>query len=180
MIKLAALALLSLQAANPDLSYKKEIGFSVQKPPKNEEWGFPEQGFFSNSQVVIAHKVDALTIDVYCQDKASGFSAYDPKAAADDAFKQISGFAGVTDVQRQPVKPSKLPGNGANGVQAHILDMSFKREGQAKELKMWNFVGKENQNFYRITLVGDEGMYKKHQKHVDYILSSVKIWKIPK
>jgi len=183
MVKVAAvLALLALQekGANPDLLYKKDVGVSIMKPPKNEEWGFPKDGFFSNSQLVVAHKVDTLTIDIYVQDKASGFSSYDPKAAADGEYKNISGFPGVTDVQRQPVKPSKLPGGGAGNVNCHILDMDFKREGQAKELKMWCFIAKENQNFVKITLVGDEGMYKKHQKHVDYILSSVKTWKLPK
>lgn len=176
------LMLLALQAApqNPDLLYKKEIGFSMMKPPKNEEWGFPEKGFFQGSAAVAAHKVDTLTIDVYCQDKAGGFSYYDPKDAADQAFKSLSTMNGVTDATRQPSKPSKLPGGGAGGVNCHIVDMAFKLEGTAKELKMWNFVGKENQNFYRITLVGDEGMYKKHQKQVDYILSTVRIWKLPK
>jgi len=183
MVKTAAiLALLALQekGANPDLLYKKDIGVSIMKPPKNEEWGFPDKGFFSNSQMVVSHKVDTVTIDIYVQEKAEGFSAYDPKAAADGAFKNISAFTGVTDVQRQPVKPSKLPGNGAGGVNAHILDMDFKLEGQKKELKMWCFVAKENQNFVKITLVGDEGMYKKHQKQVDFILSTVKTWKLPK
>lgn len=183
MAKLTALlSLMALQAApaNPDLLYKKEVGVSIMKPPKNEEWGFPAQGFFSNSQLVVSHKVDSLTIDIFVQDKASGFSAYDPKAAADGEFKNISSFPGVTDVQRQPVKPSKLPGGGANNVNAHILDMSFKREEQAKELKMFCFIAKESQNFVKITMVGDAGMYKKHQKSVDYILSSVKTWKLPK
>ena len=183
MAKVAAvLALLALQekGANPDLLYKKDVGVSIQKPPKNEEWGFPKDGFFSNSQLVVAHKVDTLTIDIYVQDKASGFSSYDPKAAADSEYKNISGFAGVTDVKREPVKPAKLPGNGAGGVNCHILDMDFKREGQAKELKMWCFIAKENQNFVKITLVGDEGMYKKHQKSIDYILSTIKTWKLPK
>lgn len=184
MAKAAAiLALLAMQAQqqqNPDLLYKKEVGVSIMKPPKNEEWGFPEQGFFSNSQLVVAHKVDTLTIDIFVQDKASGFSYFDPKAAADGEYKNISGFPGVTDVQRQPVKPTKLPGGGAGNVQCHVLDMSFKREGQAKELKMWCFVAKENQNFVKITLCGDAGMYKKHQKHVDYILSTIRTWKLPK
>jgi hypothetical protein len=180
MMVAAVLALQAAAPANPDLLYKKEHGFSIMKPPKNEEWGFTDQGFFSNSQACVSHKVDVLMIDIYCQEKAAGMSYYDPKAAADSAFKNISGFAGVTDVQRQPSKPTKLPGGAAGGVNAHIVDMTFKREGQAKELKMWNFVGKENQNFYSITLVGDEGMYKKHQKHVDFIISTLKIWKIPK
>ena len=177
---LVALAAVQAAAANPDLVYKKEIGISIMKPPKNEEWGFPDKGFFSNSQIVVAHKVDTVTIDIYSQEKATGLSSYDPKAAADQAYKNISGFAGVTDVQRQPIKPYKLPGNAASGVKADLLDMTFKREGQAKELKMWCFVGRENQNFFSITLVADEGMYKKHQKHVDYILSTIKTWKIPK
>lgn len=182
MTTAAIYALLAVQAApaNPDLIYKKEVGISLMKPPKNEEWGFADKGFFSNSNIAVTHKVDTVTIDVFVQDKAGGFSAYDPKAAADGEFKNISGFPGVTDVQRQPIKAYKLPGNAASGVKADLLDMTFKREGQAKELKMWCFVGRENQNFYKITLVADEGMYKKHQKSVDYILSTIKTWKIPK
>jgi hypothetical protein len=166
--------------ANPDLVYKKDSGVSVMKPQKNEEWGFPKDGFFSNSEIVVGHKVDTLTIDISVQDKAGGLSYYDPKAAADSEYKNIAGFNGVTDAQRQPVKAVKLPGGGAGNVGCHLLEMSFKREGQAKELKMWCFIAKENQNLVKITLVGDEGMYKKHQKHVDYILSSIKTWKLPK
>ena len=81
----------------------------------------------------------------------------------------------------QEIRAAKLPNGGANNPMAYLLDMTFKgKDGKAMELKMWAFIGKENQSLYKIFLLGDEGMYKKHQKFADLMLGSVKILKIPK
>jgi hypothetical protein len=41
---------------------------------------------------------------------------------------------------------------------------------------MWVFIGK-NQNLYKVMMSCDEGVYKKHQKAADFILSSVETFK---
>jgi hypothetical protein len=166
--------------ADPDLLYKKDLGVSIRKPAKNEEWEFKEKGFFANSQLVVAHKVDTVMIDIFAQDKATGFSYYDPKTAAEGEYKNISGFPDVKDAKKIEIKAAKLPAGGAGNVMAQFLDMTFKRGDKSWELKMWCFVGRENQNFYKVTLVGEEGTYKKHQRILDPILGSVRIWKLPK
>ncbi len=182
MFVLAAVLLSARQEKeNPDLKFKKEWGVAMNKPAKNEEWAFKENGFFTGSLIVVGHKVDELNIEITGQEKATGSTAYDPKAAAEGEFKNISGFKGISDAKKTvEIKPSKLPGNGANGVMANFLDMTFKKEGKAQELRMWVFLGKANQNLYKVCLSCEEGMYKKYQKHVDYILSSIQILKVAK
>jgi len=178
----SALVLAALQdtGANPDLLYKKEVGVSIMKPPKNEEWGFPEKGFWTNSQLVVAHKVDTLRIEISYQEKPStGY--FDPKKAAEGEWTNLSGNANFKEARKnQEIKSMKLPGGGAGNVNAHVLDMWFKVNDKPTELKMYCFIGRENQGLYKITLSGDEGMYKKHQKWADYILSTIKTWKLPK
>jgi hypothetical protein len=58
--------------------------------------------------------------------------------------------------------------------------MTFKRAEKAVEYRYWNFVGKQNGSLYIVILHGDEGMYKKHQKIADYVLSTIQTWKLPK
>ena len=167
---------------DPDLLYKKELGISIQKPAKNDEWEFKDHGLFSNSNFAVAHKVDHVFIEVICQDKAPGLASFDPKNASEQEWKQFSTSDNFKDCKKvQEIKAGKLPNGGANNPMSYLLDMTCKDKGdRSLEVKVWSFVGKENQNFYRIYAVGDEGMYKKHQKNLELMLGSIKILKIPK
>jgi hypothetical protein len=167
--------------ANPDLLYKKDLGVSISKPPKNEEWDFKDKGYFSNSQLIVSHRVDTLTIEIFHQDKAGGFSYYDPKDGPANMWKSISGDTNNKDAKKvgEP-KTAKLPGNGAGGVMTHTGDITYTRDGKKYELKSWCFIGKENQNLYNVVLIAEEGMYKKHQKFADFCLASIRTWKLPK
>ena len=167
---------------DPDLLYKKESGVSIQKPAKNDEWEFKDNGFWANSQLCVSHKVDRVFIEVLYQEKATGVASYDPKAAAEGEWKNISGSANFKDCKKvQEIKAAKLPNGGANNPMSYLLDMTFKdKTDKGLEMKMWCFVGKENQNFYKVSLVCDEGMYKKHQKNIDLMLGSIRLYKIPK
>ena len=171
----AVLGVLTLQVipADADLSSQPAMGISIRKPTKNDEWTFGGQGFFSNSALLVTHKVDTLSIDVSVQGKAGGMGYYDPKDAANSEFKNIASFQGVVDAKKLPSKPQKLPGGGASNVIAQFLDMTFKKDDKPMELKMWVFVGKQNQNLYKVTMVCEEGVYKKHQKDADYVLGSI-------
>ncbi len=182
MIGAAALFALQGQAppVDPDLLYKKDLGVSIRKPAKNDEWEFKEKGFFANSQLVVAHKVDTVMIDIFVSEKAPGATYYDPKAVAEGEYRNISGFADVKDAKKIDIKASKLPGGGAGNVSAHLLDMTFKRGEKNWELKMWCFIGRDNQNLFRVTLSGEEGTYKKHQRMLDPILAGIRTWKLPK
>ena len=64
MARLLAAVLVLAQQENPDLKYKAEIGISIQKPPKNEEWGFKDKAFWSNPHMCVSHKVDSINIEV--------------------------------------------------------------------------------------------------------------------
>lgn len=159
-----------------DLAIKADAGVSIRKPPKNDEWDFKEVGFFTKPAVVVGHKVDELTIEVHEQEKAPGLSAYNLKEIPTAEFKNIAGFAGVTDAKKINSGNQKLPGGGAGNVQASFLEMTFKRDGKPLEIRLWAFIGK-NQNLYKVFLTCEEGMYKKHQRFADYILSTVETFK---
>jgi hypothetical protein len=167
---------------DPDLLYKKELGVSIQKPAKNDEWEFKDQGFFQGMQLIVAHKVDSIHIEIFSQEKAPGTTYYDPKKAAEDEWRGLAGSADFKDCKKvQDIKAAKLPNGGANNPMSYLLDMTMKEKaGKSMELKVWSFVGKENQNFYRVMVIGDEGMYKKHQKNLDLMLGSIRILRIPK
>ncbi|MBI3856507.1 MAG: hypothetical protein HY293_12540 [Planctomycetes bacterium] len=162
---------------DPTFASKPDMGVSMRRPPKNDEWDFKDKGgFFSNSILLVSHKVDNLNIEVFAQDKATGFGSYDIKDAANGEYKNISGFQGIMDPKKITAASAKLPGGGAGNVQTQYLEMTFKRADKPMELRMWVFIGK-NQNLYKIVMTCDEGMYKKHQKVADYILASVDIFK---
>ncbi|HXX92890.1 MAG TPA: hypothetical protein VEN81_04605 [Planctomycetota bacterium] len=167
---------------DPDRWYKPELGISIQKPAKNDEWEFKDHGLFTNSIVAVSHKVDHVFIELFSQDKASGLGSYDPKAAAEQSWKQFATDANFKDAKKvQEIKAGKLPNGGANNPMAYFLDLTCKDKGdRSLEIKLWCFVGKENQNFYKVFVIGDEGMYKKYQKNLDLMLGSIQILKIPK
>ena len=178
LIPTALVAILALQAKDADLVIKADSGMSMRRPPKNDEWDARDKGsFFSNSQLCVAHKVDTIAIEIFAQDKATGFGSYNIKDAANGEYKNISGFAGLTDSKKIAATNQKLPGGGGGNATASYLEMTFKREDKPMELRMWVFIGK-NQNLYKVLMTCDEGMYKKHQRAADYILSSIDIFKV--
>ena len=166
---------------DPDLLYKKEHGVSIQKPAKNDEWEFKDVGFFKDMHLVVAHKVDRVFIEIYAQEKAAtGY--YDPKAAAEGSWKSLSTSPDFKDCKKvAEIKSVKLPNGGANNPMSYLVDMTMKdKDDKPLELKSWSFVGKENQNFYRVVVVGEAGTYKKHQRLLDLMLGSIRLYKVPK
>ena len=165
------------KGANSDSKYEEKMGISVAKPPKNDEWDFKDKGFFTNTKLAVVHKVDELGFDIMYQAAPTNGGTFDLKKVCEDSFNNMSGLQGVTEPKRIEMKAMKLPGNG---YQAWYLEMTLKRADKLMEFRQWSFVGRENQQLYMIALHGDEGMYKKHQKVVDFILGSLKTWKLPK
>lgn len=177
---LGALALFSsLQQANPDFLQKENLGLSIQKPPKNDEWEFREKGQFEASLVVVGHRVDTLTVEIFVQEPATGY--YDPKAEVDKQWESMSLKLKDAKKKNDHKKATKLPGNAASGVNAYWLDVSWKEsDGKTVEMKNWHFVAKENRCYYSVKVVGEEKLYDKHKKFVDYIVSSLKTFRIKK
>jgi hypothetical protein len=165
------------QKPNPDLKYLEKAGISVMKPPKNDEWDFKEKGFWTQSAFALSHKVDEISFDVRHLAPQPNTSGFDLKKVAEDSFNNIGSQEGFTDAKRIAMNQTKMPGSGYN---AWYLEMTFKRADKLTEWRQWSFVGKENQQLFMISLHCDEGMYKKHQKVADWILSNIRTWKIPK
>jgi hypothetical protein len=172
------------QAENPDLKYKAEIGISIQKPPKNEEWGFKDKGLWSNAHMVVSHKVDSINIEILGEappDSAGNNAAYwDVKGSIENHWTNISGQAAFKDAKKIEMKASKLPGGGGGNAQAWHLNCTFTLNDTPMEYRAWCFVGKESKVVYIIAMSSDVGIYKKHQKFADYILSTIRCYKRPK
>ncbi len=167
---------------NPDLKYDDKAGISVNKPPKNDEWDFKDKengALWKEARFLVAHKVDELRIEIV-QSPPSTQGGYDIAKQNENDYTSIKGTAGIDDAKQILVKNQKLPGNGAGGVQASYMEMTYKRGDKPVEYRQWIFIGKENQCLYKVAVHGDEGMYKKHQKVADFILSSIRTWKLPK
>jgi len=182
MIKLLCLlaALLAFQGKpNPDFKYDEKAGFSIQKFPKNDEWAFKDQGFMKSSKVVVAHKVDELSIEVL-QNPPAVNGSYDLKKQIEADYAGFSGNPQFTDFKQVVLQPSKLPMGGAGGANAMHFQATFKLKEAAMEMREWAFLGKENQCLYLVIMVGADGTYKKHQKIADFILGQIKTYKIPK
>lgn len=184
MIKLAcvlfaAIPLFPQAKPNADLKYDEKAGLSVQKFPKNDEWDFKEMGRFAlMPKIVVAHKVDELWIEIIQRPAVT--AGFDIKKQVEFDLAGLSGINGFTEVKQVALAASKLPLNGAGGANAWHFEASLKVQDKAYEWREWIFVGKENQCEYVVMMHGDQGMYKKHQKVADYILGSIKTWKIPK
>ncbi len=163
---------------DPNTKAKPEMGVSISKPPKNDEWAFKDQGFFNGTTLSVAHKVDEVGIDLLAQEKAPGASFYDPKEAAEALYKSIVAATGVTEAKKIDSRASKLPGGGGGNVMANYVELSFKKDEKPMEGRIYSFVGKQNQNLYRIIIISDAGMYKKHQRNIDFIVSTLRVYKV--
>jgi hypothetical protein len=168
-------------AKDPDLLYQKDLGVSIRKPAKNDEWEFKDKGFFTNSKFVVVSKVDSVLLQIVMQEK-SATGSFDPKQAAEGEWKNLSGSENFKDCKKvTEIKSTKIPNGGANNPMCYLLDMAMKdKADKPVELKMWCFIGKENQNLYKIIVFGDEGMYKKHQKVLETMLGSIVVYKASK
>jgi len=184
MTNLLAALLVLAQAENPDLKYKPELGISVAKPPKMEEWGFKDGGIFRDPIACVSHKVDTLHIEILGQappDSAGQNAAYwNVKGSLENHWTGFAGNAAFKDAKQTDFKQSKLPGGGGGGAQTWYVSGTFSLNGTAMEHYAWCFVGKESKVVYIVTMTGDAGMYKKHQKVADFVLSTIRCYKRPK
>lgn len=178
----AVLGLLLAQAPEADIKYLKEKGISIQKPAKKDEWQFKDSGKLTRSQIVVAHVVDDVSIEVYSEELEADKVNYDPKYSMEQSWKRISSDGQYKDAkQAKKLSMGNFPGRAASGVKVWILDMTMKlSDGAAIEWKQHCFIGHENRAGYIVHVVTKEGMYAKHKADIDLILSSLRTYKIPK
>src|SRR4030095_6664407 len=166
---------------NPDLKVDEQAGLSVGKMPKNDEWGFREKPFFEKAKVAVGHKVDEIAVEVFSVLPAPNQYGWGLKTQADIDFGNFSSAPGVTEMKKVSQQDKvRLPGGGGNGALGTYMEMAFKRQDKPVEYRYWSFTSKSNNNLYLVLVHGDEGMYKKHQKAVDFVISTIQTWKLPK
>jgi len=178
----ASAFLLLVQADDPDTKVLKERGFSIQRPPKKEEWHFKDKGKLTKSQMVLSHVVDDISIEMYSEELDSDKVNYDAKYTLEQNWKSISSDGQYKDVKMLgKISNSTLPGRGASGVKVWLLQMTLKSpDGTPWEWKQYCFVGHENRSGFLLNIISGAGMQEKYKKDTDYILSTVKTFKIPK
>ncbi len=181
-VMFAVTLLAALQGkGNPDFKYDEKAGVSIQKFPKNDEWDFKDMPkFLKAPKLIVAHKVDELTIEVAQIPPQPNTTGFDLKKIIESDSAAIGGDKNLMDVKQVETKPTKLPNGGGNGANAMFLEMTFKLREAPMELREWAFVAKENQCLYIVMVSAGEGIYKKHQKIIEFILGNVKTYKIPK
>ena len=172
--------------ANPGLHYDKQAGFSVNLPPKNDEWAFREKekggespagAILKDAKLCVAHKVDEVVIEIHMFPQA----VTDLKKQIETDWSFFSGSPVFKDPKQVAIQQSaKLPGNGAGGANAKYLELTCSKADRPFEIREWLFIGRENQFTYQVLVHGDAGTYKKHQKAADFILATFRTWKIPK
>jgi hypothetical protein len=171
-----AAALLAMAQADSNVHSDEQGGISIQKPPKGDEWSFkPGDGVFA-----VAHKVDSIAVVVEIWYVARG-NNYGTKNAAEDTWAELRDSKKFKELQKTGLKQMKLPGASAGGVFAHRLDMTYKSDqDEPREWLMYLFNSRQTEHFYKVSVIGDRGQYAKHQREVDWILSTLKTFKPPK
>lgn len=182
ILVLGGAALMAFQSADADLKYLKERGFSIQKPAKKDVWQFKDSGKLTRSQMVVAHAVDDVSIEMYSEELDIDKVNYDPKYTLEQDWKEISSNGQYTDAKlAKKLYSTTLPGRAASGVKVWLLEMTMKmKDGTAVEWKRYCFIGHENRSGYLLNILTKQGMYEKHQKEIELILSSIRTYKIPK
>lgn len=185
MLKPLAWTLLALafrQAADPDTKYLKEKGISIQKPAKKDEWQFKDDGKITASQIVVAHVVDDVSIEIYSEELDTDKVNYDPKYTLEQHWKLRSADGQYKEPKQVgKIQATSFPGRAASGVKVWLLDMTMKlKDGTAIEWKEYCFIGHENRSGYILNIISKQGMYEKHKKDIEAILSTIKTYKIPK
>jgi len=166
---------------NPDLKVDEQAGLSVGKMPKNDEWGFQEKPFFAKAKVTVAHKVDDIVIYFFQALPAPNQYGWDLKKQADQDFTGFTTAEGVTEVKKiSQQDKAGLPRGGGNGAVGSYIEWTSKRQDKLGEYRYWNFASKANNCLYVVLVHGEEGMYKKHQKVVDFVIGTLQTYKLPK
>ena len=177
----ALVALAALQADDANTKYLKERGFSIQKP-KKDEWQFQDKGNLTRSQLVIKNVVSDATIEMYSEPLNEDKLKYDCKASLEKQYKFIQTDGDYKDVKQvQKIWTTDLPGKGLAGQKVWLLDMTATfPNGKPMEWKIYCFQARENRGIFMVNVVTKEGDYAKHKTDLEWMLSTIKTYKIPK
>ncbi len=179
----AALSLLicaGQEQKDPDLFYIKDLGLSLRKPPRGEDWAFKSSGGrVQGARVIVNHRKENLSVEVTVQLPTS--DSYDPKRAAEDEYVAKLAEGAWKEVRKRKLEDAFLPGKGAGGVRAWYVELLLRdKEDRFTEWRQWCFVGRENRCLYKVCVVGEDGAYARNKKDVGSILGSIRTWKLPK
>ena len=173
--------LFALQADDPNLKYLKERGFSISKPPKKDEWQFKDSGRFKKSQLVVQNIVTDVSIEMYSEELDSDKINYDPKYTLERLWKSVSSNGDYKEVKQiGKIQATTFPNKGAGGQRVWLLDMTLNLEDMPMEWKAYCFVGHENRSGFIVYVLSKAGLYAKHKADLEYMLSTIKTYKIPK
>jgi hypothetical protein len=177
----ALVALAAFQADDANTKYLKEKGFSIQKP-KKDEWQFQNKGNLTRSQLIIKNVVSDASIEMYSEPLNENKLKYDLKGSLELLWKEISTNGDYKNVsQVGKIWTTDLPGKGLAGQKVWLLDMTVTfPSGKPMEWKSYCFQGRENRSIFFVNVVTKEGDYAKHKTDLEWMLSTIKTYRIPK
>lgn len=180
-LSISSLLVLCLLQDDPNLKYLKERGFSIAKPAKKDEWQFKDKGHFSASQAVIMNVVDDCSVEMYSQVLDPSKLNYDPKFELESIWTSVSSNGMYKDVKQVgKIQSTTLPNKGAGGQRVWLLDMTLTMDSGPMEWKAYCFVGHENRSGYILYILSKSGLYAKHKADIEYMLGTIKTYKLPK
>lgn len=166
---------------DPNLKYLKERGFSIAKPAKKDEWQFRDKGHFTVSQAVIWNVVDDVSVEMYSQVLDPSKLNYDPKYELEQFWTSVSSNGQYKEVKQVgKIQSTTLPNKGAGGQKVWQLDMTLTMDSGPMEWKVYCFIGHENRGIYFVQILSKSGLYAKHKTDLEYMLGTIKTYKVPK
>ena len=172
---------------NPHLWYSKDLGISVMKPPKKEEWKFEKtRHFFKNTDFSVKNVVDEVSIDFRvflsppAQSGQKNFDSGDAEIVIKQGTQAISKDPDWK-VKKKRVVKATLPRRGDGGVTAWYRELEVADQDDKEfEWRTWVYVTKASRSLCYIHVIGPPGSYKKNRKDIEAILSTVRTYKVKK
>ena len=133
------------------------------------------------SQAIIWNVVSDASVEMYSQVLDPSKLNYDPKLELEALWTSVSSNGAYKDVKQVgKIQSTNLPNKGAGGQKVWLLDMTLTMESGPMEWKAWCFIGHENRGVYFIYILSKSGLYAKHKADIEYMLGTVKTYKLPK
>ena len=183
-------SLFQVHPKDKNLWYDKDLGISVRKPPKKEEWKFESDKTklrLGDSKFAVKHVVSEVTIEFALflkpapPSEQKNFNADSAEYNLKSYLDSITVGPYYKKVKKKPIVKGYLPRKADGGARAWSVEMNVTLQNDVElEWKMWTYVTKASRSLCYVNVLGPPGSYKKHRKEIEAILSTLRTYKVKK